>query len=36
VKPDRITDLLKESNELLSIFARSRRKAKTNQQLNKS
>jgi four helix bundle protein len=36
VKPERITDLLKESNELLAIFARSRRTAKSNQQINKS
>jgi four helix bundle protein len=36
VKPDRITDLLKESNELLAMFARSRRTAKSNQQINKS
>jgi hypothetical protein len=36
VKADRITGLAKEANELLAIFARSRRTAKTNQQIKNS
>jgi four helix bundle protein len=36
VPKDRLADLLKEANEILSIVAKSRKTAKTNQQFNNS
>ena len=36
VKPDLIAGLIAEAHELLAIFARSRRTARKNQQVNKS